>query len=255
MFEVVFTGVVGVGALLAVIYAYTRHKIDSMALIGILIFGFLIISFFRGASYAGLIPLIAFFTLGNLATRYKYERKEALGVAEAKKGKRGIENVLGNGLSPLLFAFLYSTSNNPIYLLGFSGSVATACADTFSTEIGQADGMPRLITNLKKVPVGTNGGVTLQGLAAAILGSSLISISSLLFSFSSLWNWNSQPPSMTTFFLLSSVGGFFGCIVDSFLGATLENHKIFGIDKHGVNAIATLSGGVFAIEAFLFIGG
>jgi len=167
-------------ALSAVIYAYVRRKINTAAFLGTLALGIgILITLRLRYSYCGLLVLLAFFLFGNLVTRYKYEKKAALGVAESNKGMRDINNVLGNGLSP--FAISFALSCNALFLIGFSGSVATACADTFSTEIGQADGRPRLITTFRRVPVGTSGGVSLPGIGGALLGSALISVISLVF--------------------------------------------------------------------------
>ncbi len=57
-------------------------------------------------------------------------------------------------------------------------------ADTFSSELGiLSRGTPRLITSLtlRKVPRGTNGGVTLTGLAAGLLGSVIVVTAAMLF--------------------------------------------------------------------------
>jgi uncharacterized protein (TIGR00297 family) len=246
-----------------------KRKINTPAFIGTLTLGVLILLLFGFEfGYVGLLALFAFFLFGNLVTRYKYDKKALLGVAEGNKGMRDINNVLGNGLSPLIFAVLYavsSQSQSTLFVLGFSGSVATACADTFSTEIGQADGKPRLITTLEKVPVGTNGGVSLPGFGAALLGASLISLVCLLFVGS-----NVETHIRITFFLVCLLAGFIGCVVDSFFGATIEDKPFykkrlqtflqaksftknatpasqFKLNKHHVNILATLSGGIVAI--------
>lgn len=241
-----------------VLYAYVKRKINTSALIGTLILGAIIL-LALGPRFgcAGVLVLLVFFLSGNLVTKYKYDKKAELGVAEGNKGMRNINNVLGNGLSPVIFALLYaiscqsqSQSGNTILLLGFSGAVATACADTFSTEIGQAEGNPKLITTLKKVPVGTNGGVSLPGLGASMLGSGLISLVTLAF-------WFGVQKSSRTVLLLTCIcllSGFLGGIVDSFLGATVEDRKPLKLNKHHVNIIATLFGGVFAILLGYFFG-
>jgi len=245
-----------------VLYAYIKRKISTSAFIGTLILGVIILlTFGFKFGYAGVLVLLAFFLSGNLVTKYKYNKKAMLGVAEGNKGMRDINNVLGNGLSPLIFAVLYavpvsSPSHNTIFLLGFSGAVATACADTFSTEIGQAEGNPRLITTLKKVPVGTNGGISLPGIGAAVLGSCLISLVGLTF-------WVVLQIPTRTILLLSCVcllSGFLGCIMDSFLGATIEDKSFykrtsqFRLNKHHVNILATLFGGILAILLGYYLG-
>jgi uncharacterized protein (TIGR00297 family) len=244
--HLVITVITVLVAFSAVLYAYAKRKINTPAFLGTLTLGVLILLLFGlEFGYVGLLALFAFFLFGNLVTRYKYDKKLELGVAEGNKGMRGISNVLGNGLSPLIFAALYavsSQSQSTLFVLGFSGSVATACADTFSTEIGQAEGEPRLITTLEKVPVGTNGGVSLSGFGASLLGSALISLVCLLFLGSSALTDRGA-----VFFLVCLLAGFLGCVIDSIFGATVENRNPLRLNKHHVNILATLSGGIVAI--------
>jgi uncharacterized protein (TIGR00297 family) len=241
-----------------VLSAYVKRKINTSAFIGTFALGVIILlAFGIEFGYVGLLALLTFFLVGNWVTRYKYDKKAELGVAEGNKGMRGIPNVLGNGLAPLIFAVLYAVSRqsySTLFLLGFSGAVATACADTFSTEIGEAEGNPRLITTIKKVPVGTSGGISLPGLGAAVLGSFLISIVCLAFV-----SAGDKAPIRSIFFSVCLISGFFGCIADSIFGATIEDKPFykkrlrknassqFRLNKHGVNVLATLSGGLCAV--------
>ncbi|MGC9443457.1 MAG: DUF92 domain-containing protein [Candidatus Methanospirareceae archaeon] len=233
-------------AFLLVFFVYQKRKINASALLGTLGLGLLILLLLGlDYGYIGLLTLLAFFLFGNLVTRYKYDKKFKLGVAEAHRGMRDIQNVLGNGLSPLIFAMLFAISSehlHTLFLLGFSGSVATATADTFSTEIGQADGTPRLITTLKHVPVGTNGGVSLPGFAAAALGAGLIALVSLLFLGAHAVTYIGA-----VFFIICLIAGFSGCLIDSVLGATVEDRNPLRLNKHHVNILATLSGGLIAM--------
>jgi uncharacterized protein (TIGR00297 family) len=234
-------------AFLLVVFVYQKRKINASALFGTLGLGVLILLLLGlDYGYIGLLTLLAFFFFGNLVTRYKYDTKFRLGVAEAHRGMRDIQNVLGNGLSPLIFAVLFAISSehqaDMLFLLGFSGSVATATADTFSTEIGQADGIPRLITTLKHVPVGTNGGVSLPGFGAAALGAGLIAFVSLLFLGTRAVTYIGA-----VFFIICLIAGFSGCLIDSILGATVEDRNPLRLNKHHVNILATLSGGLIAM--------
>ncbi|NAS88520.1 hypothetical protein C4E24_02105 [ANME-1 cluster archaeon AG-394-G21] len=238
--HILLTALVLLIAFLFVLYAYLKRKINTSAFVGTLVLGVIILV---TLGYAGVVTLLAFFLLGNSITKYKYEKKAMLGVAEGNKGMRDINNVLGNGLSPLIFAVLYALYCDNVFLLGFSGSVATACADTFSTEIGQAEGKPRLITTLKKVPVGTNGGVSLQGLGASLLGSFLISLVCLIFWF----DLQITARSISLLLCVCLLSGFLGCLVDSIFGATAEDREPLKLNKHHVNILATLFGGIFAI--------
>ncbi len=62
---------------------------------------------------------------------------------------------------------------------GFIGSIATATADTMASEVGVAT-TPRLITNFKKVPPGTDGGVSVLGTFAGIVGAGLIGLAAYI---------------------------------------------------------------------------
>jgi uncharacterized membrane protein len=88
-----------------------------------------------------------------------------------------------------------STSSNPsgsfcfdwpgdLLVVGIIANYAAVAADTFSSELGiLSKSQPRLITSptLRRVPRGTNGGVTLLGLGAGFLGSMVIVTASMLF--------------------------------------------------------------------------
>ena len=69
-------------------------------------------------------------------------------------------------------------------MVGIIANYAAVAADTFSSELGiLSKSQPRLITSLtlRRVPPGTNGGVTLLGIAAGFFGSLLIVTTSILF--------------------------------------------------------------------------
>ncbi|KID99913.1 DUF92 domain protein, partial [Metarhizium majus ARSEF 297] len=71
-----------------------------------------------------------------------------------------------------------------LLVVGIIANYAAVAADTFSSELGiLSKSQPRLITSLtlRKVPRGTNGGVTLLGLAAGLFGSMVIVAASMVF--------------------------------------------------------------------------
>lgn len=115
-----------------------------------------------------------------------------------------------------------------LLVVGIIANYAAVAADTFSSELGiLSKSQPRLITswNLRKVPPGTNGGVTLGGLAAGLLGSIVIVTASILFT-------PFCPPAMTgmgwsfedrrRFTLGLALWGALGSVLDSFLGGCLQ---------------------------------
>ena len=106
------------------------------------------------------------------------------------------------------------------------GSVACCNGDTWSSEIGTAIGAktPRLITTLKKVPIGTNGAISIEGTAGSILGGLLIGIVYYLTIKALILAgcFDGPYPPQWPIVLLGCFAGFVGSMLDSLLGATLQ---------------------------------
>ncbi|XGI83396.1 TIGR00297 family protein [Halorutilales archaeon Cl-col2-1] len=185
--------------------------------------------------------LMLFFVLGAASTRYRYNDKIDLGVAEENGGARGATNVLANSAVGLVAVVALGldlgSPTAEISKLVFAGSLATATADTLSSEIGSVHETPRLITTFEKVPPGTDGGVTVQGEVVTVAASVLVAY------FSSALG---VVPVETAGFVV--VGGVVGAHIDSVLGATVEGRLM---DNTGVNFTAALGGGVGAAAPYI----
>ena len=202
----------------------------SAALVGIILIVFAGISWF--------LIMLAFFVLGAMATRYQMDYKKSLQVEEAKGGVRGYINVFANGLVSMIAAIGWGVTQHPVFIATYVGSVSTACADTIAGEIGVCSGKPLLITTLQPVPEGTNGGISVLGEFAGLLGAFLISACAFLLNAADI-----------SIFAAAVVGGFIGTNLDSLIGELFENKKVFG--NAGTNFLATLGGGI--ITALLWI--
>lgn len=122
------------------------------------------------------------------------------------------------------------------------------CADTFSSELGiLSKSQPRLITswNLRKVPPGTNGGITLWGTAAGFGGAMVIVTASLLAlpfcrttmdrkfdssiddSLAAGPGWTQQEKQIFAFGMV--LWGGLGSLLDSILGGLFQASVV---DKH-----------------------
>lgn len=121
-------------------------------------------------------------------------------------------------------------------------------ADTFSSELGiLSNSQPRLITSptLRKVPKGTNGGVTIWGLVAGLLGSFTVVASAMVFlpfcgsSISEMLRGNNLNSNNTsgggrswtleqiiTFALGLTIWGALGSVLDSLLGGWLQQSVV-----------------------------
>ncbi|KAF5610785.1 uncharacterized protein FSUBG_2771 [Fusarium subglutinans] len=120
-----------------------------------------------------------------------------------------------------------------LLVVGIIANYAAVAADTFSSELGiLSSGQPRLITSptLRKVPRGTNGGVTLLGLGAGLLGSMIIVTTSMIFLPSCSEESSQTPAGGTAWTMLERrkfmgfmvIWGALGSVLDSFLGGLFQ---------------------------------
>lgn len=207
-------------------------------------FGFVTLVF---GGIAWFTILFTFVVGGALVTKYRYRQKARRGVAEADHGTRGIANVFGNGSIAFIAVIGYRAATeffpgiSNIFMVIFAAAMATALADTISSEIGVLYDNPRLITTLNTVPVGTNGGVTWQGAVTGTFGSLCVAILAVIA-------FHQIDVQIGAILLLA---GIVGMMADSILGATLEGDAI---GNQGVNLLATLVGSIFAVGAGLGFG-
>ena len=94
--------------------------------------------------------MLAFFILGSVCTRYKFDYKKRIGVEQGQSGARGYRNVFANGIVACAAAVLYGVFVQPIFIVMYVGCVATAAADTMASEIGVTGGIPYMITTFAK---------------------------------------------------------------------------------------------------------
>ena len=202
---------------------YVRKALDFYGSIFMVIMGIIIIIF---AGINWLLLIFVFLILGLISTKYKHQYKKEIGVYE---GTRSVKNVISNGIVPFVMAAFGNYA-------GFIGSIAVATADTLASEIGVVDKYPRLITNFKKVPPGTDGGVSPIGTAAGIAGAGIIGFCAYFLGIST-------DPLITL--KISIISGTLGCFIDSILGAVLESRNY--ITNEHVNLFATIAGAILGI--------
>ena len=173
-----------------------------------------------------LIPAVALLVvLTSLATRFRRARKEASGIAEPRSGRRASQVIANLGIAALCGAFSDMHLPHVAYEvldLAAIAALAEAAADTISSEIGQGIAGPAfLITNLHRVPAGTDGAISLAGTVAGIVGAATVILAGLPRPF------GSATPLLFTAVLIAAVAGLF---FDSLLGATLERRGWLGND-------------------------
>lgn len=201
---------------------------------------------------AWFLTLMAFYAVGGLASKYRFDEKADRGVAQENQGARGTGNVLANSAVALVALLGYAAAPHvgvpeSVFRLAFAGAVATAMADTLSSEIGGLFDAPRLITTLRPVEPGTDGAVTWQGEVAGLAGAALIA-------FLAAAPLPVVEPVVGGTLLGGGVvvaAGAVGMTVDSVLGALIEGGRI---GNQTVNFLATLSGAALAVGVGVAVG-
>ncbi|MDP2795915.1 MAG: DUF92 domain-containing protein [Methanoregula sp.] len=215
-------------------FAFRAKTADLSGLFSAALVGIILLVF---ADARWFMIMLAFFILGSVATKYKFEYKKRIGIEQGRGGARGYRNVFANGIVAAAAAVLYGVFQQPIFIVMYVGCVATAAADTLASEIGVTGGIPYMITTLRKVPIGTNGGITLVGESVALFGGLAVSFVAFLLGVITL-------PMVA----VCAFAGFVGTNIDSLAGATCENRGIWG--NAGTNLIATIGGGLAAMGLF-----
>ncbi len=118
-------------------FSYRTRTADVSGLFSGALIGLILIVF---ADIRWFLVMLAFFILGSVSTRYRYDDKEEMGVEQTHGGARGYLNVFSNGSVSAAAAVLWGVTLHPLCAALFVGSVATAAADTMASEIGVTGG-------------------------------------------------------------------------------------------------------------------
>lgn len=231
------------------IFSYCRGSLQLSGAVTATLIGYLTLA---NPNYIFGSALLTFFSIGTIATKYKKNYKSSL-VDEREiltfnhqhntekqqvetlgnqHGGRDAKQVLCNSWFGTICAIVYSTilrsdqytwkNDNLDQLLLQKVLVSAALAywagcagDTLSSELGiLSRSKPKLITNLREVPPGTNGAVSLLGLVFSTLGGILVGVVSCM---------TGEPHQSKRQVIIScGVFGLLCSVIDSILGATIQ---------------------------------
>ena len=189
--------------------------------------------------WQGWLAVVAYLVLGSAVTKIGFREKQSKGIAEARGGQRGPENVWGSAAVGALLALGIGAELEPrsLLLIGFSASFAAKLADTFGSEIGKRYGRTTvLITTLRPVPPGTEGAISLEGTFASAVGSVLMT----------LVMWTLQLIPNGPMAALVMLVGLVATLGESLLGALVQA-RVGWLSNELINAVQTLFAAVLAM--------
>ncbi|NXT77137.1 TMM19 protein, partial [Zapornia atra] len=215
------------------IQGFKKKSLDHSGALGGLVVGFILTI----ANYSFFTSLFVFFVTSSKLTKWKKDRKKQIDSEYKEGGQRNWVQVVCNGGVPTELAILYMIENGPGEIpidfskeytaswmcLSLLGALACSAGDTWASEIGSvmSKSNPRLITTWEKVPVGTNGAVTLVGLLSSLLGGMAVGIAYFITQLIFVTDLEISAPQWPII-VFGAAAGLLGSIVDSYLGATMQ---------------------------------
>ncbi len=257
------------GLLLSALIGYLGYRRRSLSASGVLGAVLVGTTIFGCGGWAWGSLLVVFFISSSALSHFKEGRKAALAEKFSKGSRRDLTQALANGGAAALLAVANALWPHPVWWAAFAAAVATVNADTWATELGVlSKTAPRLVTTGRPVEVGTSGGLTRLGTLAALAGAALIGLVAAGF------HLGQGRPLLEAagLFVIVSLAGLLGSLVDSLLGATVqaiyrcelcgqetERHPTHGcggktrpargwpwLDNDGVNFMSSLGGAAVA---------
>lgn len=217
---------------------YFSIQLKKLTLLAALTGGFLAAIIYYGTGIVGIVLLGTFFVLGTSATVWHLNKKRSTNNIDKDSGIRNPTQVLANGGVAAIISFLaiVDPQNIIVYKLLLAASLASAAADTLSSELGMIYGKKHYdIISLKPGEKGEDGIISLEGTLIGIIGSCIISLVFVLFE-----GWD--------LFIWIIIAGTLGNLADSFIGATLERRNYIKNDM--VNFLSNAFAAITALILF-----
>ncbi len=198
-------------------FVWISWKFRFLSLSGSLAVFFMGLILFGMGGWAWTVPMLVFFVLSSVLTLISHYFRRKKGELTGLSSPRNQTQVWANG-GPALLVFLVAMNNLwPWSYAIFLIAVAAATADTWSTEIGQLFGRrnPVDILSFNPIEKGRSGGISIPGLLGGLAGAGLIS-SLIYFQTDYYFEKTAQ------FWILISLTGFSGTLIDSVLGSAFQ---------------------------------
>jgi len=194
---------------------------------------------FAGGGWSWLVLVGTFFVSASALTFWTPPGEGPPDRSLDRAGRRW-DRVAANGGIATLAAAIHGLSGWPLGFGVAAGAIAAAAADTWGTEIGRCSPRPpRLITSGAPVARGASGGVTAIGTIGELAGALMVAAVAAALA---------GQTSSRRLFVATAVAGFSGALLDSVLGATIEN-RLRWVNNSTVNLLATAWGAGVALVA------
>ena len=223
---------IGVNALTAWLGYRARTVSRSGAAAGALV-GAII---YAGGGPGAWILLLVTFLAASVTSRMGLSRKEQLGIAEERGGRRGAGNAIANcGIAAVAAVAAVTTPYASASLVALVAALTAGGSDTVASEIGKAWGRSTfLVTTFRRVAPGTPGAMSVEGTAAGLAAATVLAVIGAALGL--------VP---TSAILPIVAGATAGALIESALGATLEGPGILNNDM--LNFINTAAAAAVAL--------
>jgi uncharacterized protein (TIGR00297 family) len=212
---------------------YRAKTVSMSGFIGGVLVGTII---YACGSASAWVLLLATFIVASVASRLGLARKQRLGIAEERGGRRGAGNAIANcGVAVMAAIAAATTPFAPAALVALVAALSAGGSDTVASEIGKAWGRSTfLVTTLGRVKAGTPGAMSVEGTMAGLLAAVGLAAAGTALGL--------IPASAIVVVVIGTTAG---ALVESALGATLEGPGILNNDV--LNFINTAVAAVVAL--------
>jgi uncharacterized protein (TIGR00297 family) len=231
--EVIITAIMSVEV-------YKLHCLSKSGALAALCVGVLMAVF---GSVTSFFIMTFFVIMSFFATMKDIDKKIAMGLQEGQFGERTWKNVAAVAFPAVLLTVInfFHPMGHTLYTIMFLTTLVTAGSDTVASEIGVKDPNVYMITTMKKVEPGINGGISKLGMIVSLI--SAFAIASI--------GWLVMTGGLSWLLLIPFAFGIIGNLLDSLFGAWFENRGL--ISKYTNNWSTELISGLMAGAFWYFL--